>query len=974
MKTATLSPEQQEIVELIVDEFREIAAEIESSDSTGAAALLAAHAAQLQHIAKALEISGLNGLGLCARHFASNLERCEATLAPAMLVSLRCWPQCFIEYLDTAQHPAVAQFESLPLARLLSDPVLPQPISSEDLGQLALQMSGEALAHFEFQTLPSTITPEMCSLAIPPDAKAELLDGMLIELPNHIRQFENSVGAFLHTNELSDLTQAQRVAHTIKGSANLVEIRGLANLAHYTEDLLELSSKRFSQPPQAFSDCMVQVADCMAECAEYLNQEGPAPNNLEDILFLLFGWIDAILDNALPASATQNPAEETPQQGVATELAAGLTAPTIAATIASSTAATPTPFTNEANAPHVDPSESEHKQFIHLPEVTAHELLKAAGETQITHNQINTKIDAIQHSIKQTSQFHRAMKAIALELEALIQSQSAIRSASFHALSDELDPLELERFSELHTFSNRLLELTSDSAESVDALEHQIGELESLGRKQLQLSQESFRELLNINLTPINTLTPRFLRCVRQTCRLTQKIAGLRISGDAIAIDHRILARIADPIMHLLRNAIDHGLEANSESRIRQGKPAEGTITLTFIDRGDTVEIQCRDDGNGLDYARIQSLAVEKGLLNSNASPTEAELHNIMLLPGFSTRSHANQTSGRGIGLDAVVSEIQQLKGRLSISSQAGAGTCITLRVPTSILTAHGLLVRCQDRLSTRVFAVASRSIEQIVHVEEREFIQKDDNWFYSHQGEAIPLLSMDELMGTLPYEKTHTSAVLICQRKDGSRIGIKVEKILASQDLVIKTLNRFSYPAPGVIGATILGDGCISPVIDLQQLPNISMSYDEQHALEKQRKRLLSAEKATLVTAAKVLIVDDSLSARRSLSQLVNDLGLQAITAKDGFEAINQMEKHLPSIVLVDMEMPRMNGLELTAHIRSRHEFQNIPVIMVSSRSTARHRELATAAGVDAYITKPWSEDDLAVAIQHRLEKNKAA
>ena len=762
---------------------------------------------------------------------------------------------------------------------------------------------------------------------------------------------------------------------------------------------------------------LVQTSDCLAAAAEYLNHQGPKPDELPEVMQSLVDWLEKLKSSQSEfvenqTTATSNSANErvernseshslpeTPQEDIeegSTESTRATTDTDTTNIETANTEITDTEFTNtettgakatdtkvtETKTSSTEASEikiqkkekpathetTESDRYINLPEKTAQELLRLSGEMQISNNQVNAQISSIESSIQLTDRYHKQIKHMAAELEAMVQTQSALRAASMKYADNEIDPLEMERFSELHTFSHRLLELTTDSFETVTNIDQQIKELTGLMHSQRQLNNDNQSMLLEMNLLPVSTLSSRFLRCVRQTCRLTGKSAKLAISGEQLLMDSRVLNRIADPIMHLLRNAIDHGLEDNPEIRESQGKPSEGRIALSFTNKGDSVEIICKDDGSGLNYDKIRANALKRGLIDNKTATNTGLLNQIILMPGFSTRNIATQTSGRGIGLDSVVSEIRSLKGNMSVSSEEGQGCQFIITVPTSILTSHALLAQCRDRHTFRTYGIAARGIKQVLYVDEEEIIRRDGHLSYVLDDEEIPVQTLSELLGIISLEAESIGTVLIAERHDGTPVAIGVERISASQDLVIKPLNRFSYQVPGVVGATILGDGSVSPVIDLNELPGMSLSQEELNMLQEQRARMIIAEKANFSAPPAALVVDDSLSARRSLAQFVSDLGMEVYTAKDGFDAINAIEEKKPSLMLVDLEMPRMNGLELTAHIRARQEYKDIPVIMITSRSTSQHKQMAADAGVNTYLTKPWSDDELMSCIKKEI------
>jgi CheY-like chemotaxis protein len=425
----------------------------------------------------------------------------------------------------------------------------------------------------------------------------------------------------------------------------------------------------------------------------------------------------------------------------------------------------------------------------------------------------------------------------------------------------------------------------------------------------------------------------------------------------------RVLNTVVDPLMHLLRNAVDHGIES-TERRIEVGKNPEGLISVAFNRHGENLHIVVADDGGGLDYGRIEGLARERGILELYENPTRAELHKILLTPGFSTREQVSQTSGRGIGLDVVATQLRTLKGAMSIRSDLGQGCVFALEMPMSILSAHTLVIK----LGVHKCAIISRGVEQLVYI-----LPTDINWAeekpkYRYGEAELDVLRIDDLAMMPGQSQTQRySALLIVKRGEHEQIAVAVESILASEDHIIKPLNKYSCKPAGVVGAAILGDGSVSPVLDLQEFPTLQMN-DQEYQRWLRVKDEYQARFIPVAPKLVALVVDDSLSARRALAQFMTDLGLDVQTAKDGFEAIAVMEKIKPDIVLVDLEMPRMNGLELTTHIRATENSERLPIVMVTSRVTDKHRQMAANAGVDAYLNKPWTEEDLMRLVQEQL------
>jgi chemosensory pili system protein ChpA (sensor histidine kinase/response regulator) len=458
---------------------------------------------------------------------------------------------------------------------------------------------------------------------------------------------------------------------------------------------------------------------------------------------------------------------------------------------------------------------------------------------------------------------------------------------------------------------------------------------------------------MKTRMVPASSIVSRLQRSVRQTARLVDKRVELHVAGAQTAVDGQVLNGLVDPLMHLLRNAVDHGIE-DVALRAERSKPPVGRIDLSFAREGASMVVRVSDDGAGLDLARIRAKAEGLGHLARAQVASDDELARLILLPGFSTREDATQVSGRGIGMDAVFTKVQALKGTLRLVAAPGRGLTVELRLPTSLMTTHGLLIRHGDQ----VLAISSYGINDIRYVAREQVQALGHGYVYQEERHAYELNRLDALIGgSMHGDDRGWFPALLVHTDSGALRAIRVQDVLDSQEIVVKGLGRYVARPHGVVGVTILGDGSIAPVLDLPQLLRAP-----------QRAARSAAAATTGTTAARspvegrgsALVVDDSLSARRAAAQFMRDAGFTVRTAIDGIEAATLIEKQVPDIVLVDMEMPRMNGLELTTHVRTRDSTRHVPIIMITSRSTEKHRRQAESAGVNVYLTKPFSDDEL--------------
>jgi chemosensory pili system protein ChpA (sensor histidine kinase/response regulator) len=607
--------------------------------------------------------------------------------------------------------------------------------------------------------------------------------------------------------------------------------------------------------------------------------------------------------------------------------------------------------------PRTDSAEA----MLRIPAALIDDMLRLVSESMIMTVQLQ---DRLQQAILQTRHVHeqnRAFQQLTYELEQLVDVRGINLAHSSVTANKSFDSLELDQYNELHTVTHRLVEAATDAREMTTGVEDHLTTLDNLLDDQERLHLESQDVVMRTRMVPVQNIIPRLQRCVRQTCRLTEKQVELQVQGAETLIDNDVLNELIDPIMHVIRNAIDHGIE-NAEQRNMSGKDAVGHILLSFAREGNQIVARCQDDGAGLDYASIRQTAVHKGLVDEDQELAEKELAHLILLPGFTTRNETTQTSGRGIGMDVVNNRVINMKGILLVDSRQGQGCIIELRIPLTMISVHGLIVR----LHNNIIALSNRGVEQIVHAGDGHALKDGQSLSYHLDDTAYDAHSLDTLlnMSTDSHAELSERPVLLVRDDTNAVHAIFVEQVLANQEMVVKQLGQYIPQIAGIEGTTILGDGSVVPVVDLPGLLRTASA----DLLAPYRQQLDATEITSSLPCA--LVVDDSLSARRALAESVKDAGYEVLTAKDGLDAIEVMGEKRPDIMLVDLEMPRMNGLELASHVRASEVTRDIPIIMITSRSTEKHREQATMAGVDVYLTKPFDDGELHDHIQMQLNK----
>lgn len=973
MAKSALTPDQQELLAMLASELQ-AQLDFSLSDIEQSSCMpehLQDTAENLGNFAGAAELIGLNGLALawhCLQENFNALATLEEPVTDEQKLLVDSWIIYFLDFLQQLSTGDLSAESIHPIIEFLAAPTWPLPLAEEQqvlIAQQLLQAEMHA-ADDDASRLPTQATSEMLSLALSDDINADLFEGLMIELPTQVTQFTEQINHYIHQKNKTALASAQRIAHTLKGSANVVGVSGLANLMHFSEDFLEEIARHNEPLTPAIKNLLIDMSDTLAAMLDSLSSGDSSGSGVGELeLSVMQNLLDAYHVirvegfSGFQVGSTANipntdfnsielTADNQSEQSlsVAEEVSAEVATqgPTQGTTI------------NETLAAN-----------LRIKEETAQDLLRLAGESAISTNRLQTQVTDVKHQIQHISALHNKLTQLTEEFGHLIEVRELFNSGSKNLSDDDLDPLELDKYNELHSFFHQLQEFAIDTRDAIYQTQGQLRELENLTYEQQVTNRASQNHLLEMRMIPANHFEARFQRCVRQACRLTGKQAHFVLRGGETMIDSRILHELVDPLMHLLRNAVDHGIEFSNE-REKLGKHAEGVIELQFSVQAQSIVVRVVDDGAGLQNERIARKAAELSITpptDANAEVTELWLKQIIFAAGFSTRDQVSQTSGRGIGLDMVADRVTELKGRITVDSNPHRGCEFSIRLPMPMITEQGLLIASgKHRL-----AISARGVEQLLFLEESALTNHGEQLRYTFNQQEIDVFHIAQLARlpeVLSISAIDAHALLIVESLPGQRVGVLVERVLSSREMVVKPLTQYTPPVPGIIGATILGDGQVAPVMDVQHLV-LDLLQTGANAMDWMADALRIGQQ---VTADKpmALIVDDSLSTRRSLAQFVGDMGMEVRTAKDGFEAIEVLQEHTPHIILVDMEMPRMNGLELTAHVRANETTKHIPVIMITSRNTEKHRSLATAAGVDTYLNKPFSEEELLHHIQENM------
>ena len=577
-------------------------------------------------------------------------------------------------------------------------------------------------------------------------------------------------------------------------------------------------------------------------------------------------------------------------------------------------------------------------------------MVAEAGEVAIARARLDSEMSLIRSAINELTENVNRLRLQLREIEIQADNQIQAKIAHSNETETEFDPLEFDRYTRFQEVTRMLAESVNDvSTVQQNALRALDAAMQDLAR-QGQVSRSLQQSLMRVRMVAFSTINDRLYRVVRQAGKDTGKRVTLEIKGGQAEIDRNVLDRMAGPIEHILRNSVAHGVE-DAARRATVGKPEVGELTIEVSQDGNEVIMRFLDDGAGLDYPRIEARARERGLIAPEHQPTERELAQMIFAPGFSTAKQVTALAGRGVGMDVVRAEVAGLGGRIDVDSTAGKGSCFTVHLPVSLAVTQVVLLEIEGGK----FAVQSALVEQIVQMKPEALTEAYQAGRVEVAGERVPfyfLGSLLEIPGVKPSAQRVAPVVVL--RAGATRIALHVDTVVPNQEVVIKHIGPQLARLAGVAGATVLGNGDIVLILNPVQLAMARVAGQ----LGKVKAATFSASE--LQTAATVMVVDDSVTVRKVTQRLLVREGYNVLLAKDGVDALRQMQEVIPDVMLVDIEMPRMDGFDLTKNVREHADYANVPIIMITSRTADKHRNHALSLGVDVFLGKPFSEDEL--------------
>lgn len=840
--------------------------------------------------------------------------------------------------------------------------------------QLEQRIAAEQLQRRMSSTTPAAMSPDQMAAtdAAPvantapaadtaPDYDPEIASIFSEEATELLEAAQSSFqGIGLDEPRREEFAALKRPLHTLKGGARMAGVVGMGDLAHELESLITSIELGIVPPSREARTALQQSLDELSRMRDLLAAGAPIgrARALVAQVRVLSGGAELEPEPELVTPVpVSEPQAESPS-AMTTFPPPEVVPPERPAAFDRLMAAVAVPPGRE---PTVQPERAE---MARVDAELLNQLLNQAGEVSIARARVEQHLGSVEFNLAELSRTVTRLKEQLHKLEIETETQILHRHESESGPRTDFDPLELDRYSSIQQFSRALAETASDVA-SIQAL------LESLTQEtqtQLQLQGRTITELQNglmrTRMVSFQRHVQRLSRIVRQAATDTGKQAELVVEGASGELDRQVLERMLPPFEHLLRNAVVHGIES-TEQRLAAGKPEAGQIRLVLRREGAEVIVDVSDDGAGLNIPGIRSKAVALGLVRPDQQLSDEEAMQLILEPGFSTAENLTQAAGRGVGMDVVATEVKKLGGALHIETQAGQGSRFIIRLPFTLAVSYALIVRIGDEY----YALPLPTVEGVVRVPRAEVIQHlaSDSASYVYGGHRYRFQHLGNFVGMEagPLLDLEPTLPVVLVRAGELSTGLVAEELVGSREIVVKPVGPQIAAIRGISGATILGDGRIVVILDIGALVRAGWRGRTQTITvprEKEDRRTIA------------LVVDDSITVRRVTQRLLERNGMRVLTARDGEDAITLMQETVPDIVLLDIEMPRMDGYEVATRMRADERLRHVPIIMITSRVGEKHRARALEIGVDDYLGKPYQESQLLEAIAPLVERGSGA
>ena len=803
-------------------------------------------------------------------------------------------------------------------------------------------------------------------------------------------------------DKLSDqklVQNLQREIHTFKGGARMAGLEALGNLSHSMETLLERIAANRMQATVAAVQALEEGCDRLNIWVEQLQsgrmpEAGSALKRFEkQVATLSVPPLSKPVKEDKPekeqAEQDEPQSEQitfaAPPEKIEPEKAAAESAPAGQSAREHKPKAAPITHKPITHKPEkIDVLQEPEREFLEIQDRPAaavdhgddgasqaqirvaaelmDSLVNYAGEISIYRSRLEQQLGSVRSNLKEVEATVARLKEQLRKLE--IESEAQMMSRYEHAStkgSTEFDPLELDRFSNMQQLSRSLTESVSDLLSLQDMLGDSVSQAESLLTQQSRVSADLQEGLMKTRMTPFGSAAPRLRRVVRSAAAETGKKARLRLrmAGASDQLDRNVLERITAPLEHMLRNAVAHGIETPKVRR-KHKKPEEGQITVTVEAEATEFVVRVQDDGEGIDLNAVRKRAIQRGMIDKKDQVDPRRMIEFIRESGFSTSEKVTGLSGRGVGMDVVNSEIKQIGGSIEIDTEPGAGTRFTIRIPFSLAVMQTIALTIDERQ----FQIPLNSVAGVARMSPSEYaaLARNESPMYEFAGEQFPLLELEPLLDLPPLPLDSENVSLLMIRIGERKAAFRVSGLQGHQEIVVKPVGPQISSIPGILGGTIAADGQVVIILDMGPLirRGLEQAIDPVKTVVTPRKK---------TSQPLVMVVDDSITMRKVTSRVLENHSIEVMTAVDGLDAIEKLHERVPDLMLLDIEMPRMDGYELAQHIRSDARLRHVPIVMITSRSGQKHRKKARDAGANAYLTKPYQETDLVAQVGEMLD-----
>ncbi|HEU5374391.1 MAG TPA: Hpt domain-containing protein [Ktedonobacteraceae bacterium] len=830
---------------------------------------------------------------------------------------------------------------------------------------------------------PPPARPPVQNAELVSDFADEATEIFRLEAEEHLQTISMHVAALEHApTNLEPIQGIRRATHTLKGAAGMMGFRAIADLCHVSEDMLDgIMEGGVTISPTVLS----LILDTAEALDSLVNGKGSNVENEHAVQALRIRYAELLGEQANLANAPEEEIEFDEEREVEHTPMASV-------------------VDNESQRPETFmPGMARSDLSVRVSLSKLDELVNLFGELLVNRTILEERIQRLNRLVTDAGVSSARLRDVGQRLESRFEAATLPSGRSVQVMPGEgtvsqplpdvsangkqnkatpahlaeFDELELDRYTEFHQLARGLSEGISDMTTLSAEMETIIRDAESSFGRESRLSTTFQDRLMKARLVPLSTMIPRLYRTARAVALKQHKEFELLLEGQETEVDRTVIEEIAGPLLHLMRNAVNHALET-PEVRLQRGKPSAGQIKLSAAYEGNLVVITVRDDGTGIDPERIRNEAINRGLIRPGQILNDNEIIELIFRPGFSTAEVLSEESGRGVGLDVVRDSVSRLRGSLEVESMPGQGTAFTMKFPTSLAIQNAMMVQ----VAGQQFAIPTVMVEAIGRLDSFKHSNYGGRPAIVVQNQHYPLSSLAQLLG-LPVSELTEKVPLLLVRTDRHRVALVVDDIKGRMDVVIKNLGPHLRSVHGIAGGTVLGNGRVVLILELLELLSsrsgtkgalaapplpgaLTVPDGTQSRVQVERRTTIAPMLPTqkpveaVPQGKHILVVDDSPSVRRVVSTMLKQHNWEVQAARDGVEALEMITKEAPAAVLLDIEMPRMDGYELMATVRAQEQYRTLPLVVLTSRAAAKHQQRAMQLGASAYVVKPYQDEEL--------------